>query len=122
MENVTITKYGIKTDLNGFVVDIGYWNNNPIPNEYLEISEYQYFQFIETIKPYSKFDGNNLIVNQQDETNYIAEQNKIKLREQMRDLSIEIGLNQMLGEDMTEKQTELNSIKSQYETLTNPQV
>ena len=120
MENVTITKYGIKTDNDGFVLDIGYWNNSPVPNDYLEISEYQYFQFIDEVKPYSKFDGTKLTIDQQDETTYLANENKIKLREQMLDLSIEIGLNEYLGEDMTSEQTQLNSIKDQYNNINLP--
>ena len=116
----TLTNYGIKTDHDTFVLDIGYFNNSDVPKDYLEISEYQYFQFIDIVKPYSKFDGTTLTIDPQDEIDYLQGVNIAKLRDQLKDLSIEIDLAGRMNEDATTLQTEFDNLKTQYTNLTTP--
>ena len=113
-------KYGIK-HTTGVIDAISTFPNDVVPGDFTEITEAKYNEFLLDLElnPYCTYDtGTNKLV--KDSTKYndlIRSNSKEDLRLQLKDLSIEIDLQERMGEDTTATQADFDAKKTQYDAL-----
>lgn len=113
-----MNKFGIKIDIRTLaVLDLRFFEIDEFPKEYLEISEYEYFSFVKTRTPWSKYKNATLVNIPEDEAIYLLEKNKIDLRFQLENLHNQIGLAGRMREDSKDLLAEFERVKVLYNNL-----
>lgn len=112
--------FGIEIDKNSKVLDLRFFDEDEFPKEYLEITEFQYLNFVKIRKPWSKYDGKTIINDENDEEIYLLELNKYKLRTQLETLHVQIGLSERMKVDTTDLLAEFERVLALYNNLIKP--
>lgn len=113
--------FGIEIDKDSKVLDLRFFDEDEFPKEYLEITEFQYLNFVKLRKPWSKYDGKTIINNVEDEEVYLIELNKYRLKTQLENLHIQIGLTERMKEDTADLLAEFKRVLGMYNNLINPE-
>ena len=111
------SKYGIEIDRESKVLDLRFFDADEFPKEYIEITEFQYLTFVKLRTPWSKYIGGTIVNDEKDEEAYLLESNKYKLRTELENLHIQIGLAERMGEDTKDLLAEFKRVKFLYNNL-----
>lgn len=112
------SKYGIEIDANSKILNLRFFDEDDFPKEYIEITEFQYMNFVKERKPWSKFIGGAIVNESADEQAYLLNMNIYKLRVELEDLFVKIGLAKEMNEDTTNLVQEFDRFKNIYKNLT----
>lgn len=111
------TKFGIQIANNAKVLDLRFFDAEEFSPKYIEITEFQYNNFVKIRTPWSKFIGGEIVNISDDEAVYLRNLNIFNFRTRLEDLHIKIGLAERMGEDPKDLLTEFDRINYLYNNL-----